>query len=55
MAKEKKRFSVLINKKYSEEIIVTATTKAEARQKAFDRYSKKKVKRSDYDVWENEL
>lgn len=49
-----KEFRVTINKKWSEEVVVTAKNSREAKKKAFEKYSKKKVKAKDHDIWADE-
>lgn len=49
MSKNKKSYRVEISEKYSQDFVVKASTKAEARRIAFERY-KKRIKQYDFDI-----
>ncbi len=53
--KEPKRFSVTIDRNCSEEIIVSALTPGKAKAKAWDRFTRRKPKRKDHQIYVDEV
>jgi len=53
--KEKKRFSVTIDRKNSEEIIVKAQNQTDAISKAWEKFSKRKPKKKDHQIFCNQI
>lgn len=49
--KEIKTWSVTIDRKNSEEFIVKAKTRTEAKGKAWDRFTKRKPKKKDHQIY----
>lgn len=50
-----KKYIVNIDKKWSEDIVVTAKNPREARKKAFDKFANRKLKPKDFNINESEI